>query len=203
MRQEMHAGLAEFVAGAQSASPYELIAVALGLAYIVLAIRQHRACWIAGGASTAIYIFVFLEAGLLLQSALQVAYVALSVYGWMTWRAGSDLPARPQAWPLSKHLLAVLAVLLATAVSTPVLAHYTDSPAPFADSLGTWASIAATWLLARRILANWFWWIVIDSGLATLFASQNLAFTAALYLTYAVLAIAGWRAWRGSRSAAE
>ena len=119
MRQEMHAGLAEFVAGAQSASPYELIAVALGLAYIVLAIRQHRACWIAGGASTAIYIFVFLEAGLLLQSALQVAYVALSVYGWMTWRAGSDLPARPQAWPLSKHLLAVLAVLLATAASTP------------------------------------------------------------------------------------
>jgi len=203
MRQEMHAGLAEFVAGAQSASPYELIAVALGLAYIVLAIRQHRACWIAGGASTAIYIFVFLEAGLLLQSALQVAYVALSVYGWMTWRAGSDLPARPQAWPLSKHLLAVLAVLLATAASTPILAHYTDSPAPFADSLGTWASIAATWLLARRILANWFWWIVIDSGLATLFASQNLAFTAALYLTYAVLAIAGWRAWRGSRSAAE
>lgn len=203
MRQEMHAGLAEFVAGAQSASPYELIAVALGLAYIVLAIRQHRACWIAGGASTAIYIFVFLEAGLLLQSALQVAYVALSVYGWMTWRAGSDLPARPQAWPLSKHLLAVLAVLLATAASTPILAHYTDSPAPFADSLGTWASIAATWLLARRILANWFWWIVIDSGLAILFASQNLAFTAALYLTYAVLAIAGWRAWRGSLSAAD
>jgi len=203
MRQEMHAGLAEFVAGAQSASPYELIAVALGLAYIVLAIRQHRACWIAGGASTAIYIFVFLEAGLLLQSALQVAYVALSVYGWMTWRAGSDLPARPQAWPLSKHLLAVLAVLLATAASTPILAHYTDSPAPFADSLGTWASVAATWLLARRILANWLWWMVIDSGLAILFASQNLAFTAALYLAYAVLAIAGWRAWRGSRSAAE
>jgi hypothetical protein len=43
--------------------------------------------------------------------------------------------------------------------------------------------------------------MVIDSGLATLFASQNLAFTAALYLAYAVLAIAGWRAWRGSLSA--
>jgi nicotinamide mononucleotide transporter len=203
MRQEMYAGLAEFVAGAQSASPYELIAVALGLAYIVLAIRQHRACWIAGGASTAIYIVVFLEAGLLLQAVLQVAYVALSVYGWIAWRAGGDLPARPQSWPLSKHLLAIFAVLLATAASTPILAHYTDSPAPFADSLGTWASVAATWLLARRILANWFWWMVIDSGLATLFASQNLAFTAFLYLAYAVLAIAGWRAWRGSLSAVE
>ena len=189
-----------FVAGAQSASPYELIAVALGLGYIVLAILGHRACWIAGGASSAIYIAVFLEAGLWLQAALQVAYVALSVYGWMAWRAGGELSARPQPWPLSKHLLAVLAVLLATAASTPLLAQHTDSPAPFADSLGTWASVVATWLLARRILATWFWWMVIDSGLTVLFASQGLVFTAGLYLAYAVLAIAGWRAWRRNLS---
>jgi nicotinamide mononucleotide transporter len=189
---------AAFVAGAQSAGPYELIAVALGLAYIVLAIRQQRACWIAGGASSAIYIAVFLEAGLLLQAALQVAYVALSVYGWMSWQPGGERPVRPQSWPLSKHLLAVLAVLLATAASTPLLAHYTDAPAPLADSLGTWASVVATWLLARRYLGTWFWWMVIDSGLTVLFASQGLAFTAGLYLAYAVLAIAGWRAWRRS-----
>jgi nicotinamide mononucleotide transporter len=192
------AWLAAFSAGARSASPFELVAVALGLAYIVLAIRQHRACWIAGGASTAIYIAVFMNAGLFLQAALQVAYVALSVYGWLAWRSGGDLPARPQSWTLWKHLLALLAVLFATAVSTPLLAHYTDSPAPFADSLGTWASVAATWLLARRILATWFWWIVVDSGLTALFASQGLAFTAGLYLVYALLAIEGWRAWRRS-----
>ncbi len=188
--------LSAFVAGAQSAGPAELIAVALGLAYIVLAIRQHRGCWIAGGASTAIYIAVFLKAGLFLQAALQVAYVVMSVYGWLAWGAGGDLAARPRAWPLSKHVLTLLAVLIATAASTPLLSQYTDSPAPFADSLGTWASIAATWLLARRILATWFWWMIIDSGLAILFASQGLVFTAGLYLAFAVLAIAGWRAWR-------
>ncbi len=190
--------LAAFVAGAQSASPCELIAVALGLAYIVLAIRQHRVCWIAGGASTAIYVVVFTKAGLLLQAALQVAYVALSVYGWLAWRAGGDLQTRPRSWPLSKHLLAVLAVLVATAASTLLLAQFTEAPAPLADSLGTWASVVATWLLARRYLETWFWWIVIDSGLAALFASQDLAFTAGLYLAFAVLAIAGWRAWRRS-----
>jgi len=188
--------LSAFVAGAQSASPAELVAVALGLAYIVLAIRQHRACWIAGGVSTAIYIAVFLQAGLYLQAALQVAYVVMSVYGWMAWRPGGGEDMRPLPWPLSRHLLAVLAVLVATAASTLLLARYTDTPAPFADSLGTWASIVATWLLARRILATWFWWMIIDSGLAALFASQGLAFTAGLYLAYAVLAVAGWNAWR-------
>ena len=188
--------LSAFVAGAQSAGPAELVAVALGLAYIVLAIRQHRGCWIAGGASTAIYIAVFLKAGLFLQAALQVVYVAMSVYGWLAWSAGGDAAARPRYWPLTKHVLTLLAVLVATALSTPFLAHYTDSPAPFADSLGTWASVAATWLLARRYLETWFWWMIIDTGLAALFASQGLAFTAGLYLAFAVLAIAGWRAWR-------
>lgn len=194
--------LSAFVAGAQSAGLAELAAVALGLAYIVLAIRQHQACWITGGASTAIYIAVFLKAGLFLQAGLQVVYVVMSVYGWMAWRSGGDRAARPQSWPLRKHLLALLAVFLATALSAPLLDHYTDSPAPLADSLGTWASVAATWLLARRYLETWFWWMIIDSGLATLFASQGLAFTAGLYLAFAVLAIAGWRAWRRSLSTA-
>ena len=200
MADSARAWLAAFVAGAQSAGPLELVGVALGLAYIVLAIRQHRACWIAGGASTAIYIAVFLKAGLPLQAALQVAYVVLSFYGWFAWSVGSNLQARPRSWPWSKHGLAVLAVLAATAASTPVLSKYTDSPAPFADSLGTWASVAATWLMARRYLETWFWWMLIDSGLATLFASQGLDFTAGLYLAYALLAIAGWRAWRSSLS---
>ena len=198
MAESAQALLAAFVAGVQSASPFELAAVALGLAYIVLAIRQHRACWIVGGLSTAIYIAVFLKAGLPLQAALQVAYVVLSVYGWFAWGAGGDTPARPQAWPLWKHGLAILAVAAATAASTPLLGKYTNSLAPFADSLGTWASVAATWLLARRILSTWFWWMLIDSGLAMLFASQGLVFTAGLYFAFALLAVAGWRAWKNS-----
>ena len=186
------------IAGVDSAGPLELVAVAFGLAYIALAIRQHRACWVAGGVSTAIYVAVFLRAGLPLQAALQVVYVALSVYGWLAWKPGGDALLRPRHFPPRWQTQAILAVLVLTAVSTALLAGHTDAAAPLADSLGTWASVFATWLLARRYLETWFWWMIIDAGLAGLFASQGLAFTAALYLVYAVLAIAGWRAWRNS-----
>ena len=70
-------------------------AALFGIAYVLLAIRQHRACWIAGGASTALYILVFLQAGLPLQAALQIFYVILSVYGWVQWRPGGAAPDRP------------------------------------------------------------------------------------------------------------
>ena len=72
-------------------APAELAAAGFGLAYILLAIREHRACWIAGGVSTCIYAFVFLEAGLPMQAGLQLVYVAMAVWGYLAW--GRDAKA--------------------------------------------------------------------------------------------------------------
>ncbi len=182
-------------------APAELVAVGFGVAYILLAIRQHRACWIAGGIGTAIYAKVFLDAGLPMQAALQVVYVAMSAYGFFAWGSDRDKEAPVRRWPVARHLLALAAVGIATAVSAPLAARYALSAAPIADSLGTWASVLATWLLARRVVDNWLWWIAIDTGLAALFASQGLLPTAALYLAYALLAVVGWRSWRRGTAA--
>jgi len=188
-----------FIAGARATSVTELIAVLFGLGYIVLAIGRRRACWIAGGIGTALYVLVFFAARLPLQAALQVIYVAMAAYGWWAWRPEAGAAAiAPRRWSLWPQLLTAAAVLAATAVTAPLLARLAAAAAPVADALGTWASIAATWMLARRMLESWLWWIVIDSGLALLFFSQGLVFTAALYLAYAVLAVAGWRSWRAA-----
>ncbi len=183
-----------------AASLPELLAVALGFAYVLLAIRQDRRCWLAGGLSTAIYVAVFADARLYLQAVLQVLYVLLAVYGWRSWTAaaGGTVPLR--RWNLRRHGLTALWVAVATLLTGPALAAWSDAAAPWPDALGTWASVAATWMLARKVAAAWLWWIVIDLGLAWLFASQGLAFTAVLYLAFAALAVLGWRAWRRTRA---
>jgi nicotinamide mononucleotide transporter len=183
-------------------APAELAAVGFGLAYILLAVREQRACWIAGGISAAIYAGVFLDAGLPMQAALQVAYVAMSVRGYHAWRADAAAAVPVRRWPVPRHFLALAAVGLATAASAPLAARYALAAAPVADSLGTWASLVATWLLVRRVIDAWLWWIAIDAGLAGLFFSQGLAATAALYLAFALLAGAGWRSWRKRMPAA-
>jgi len=182
-------------------APAELAAVAFGLAYILLAIREHRACWIAGGISTALYAGVFLGAGLSMQAALQVVYVAMSAWGYFAWRRDAVAAAPVRRWRLRQHLLALSGVGFATAISAPLIARYALAAAPVADSLGTWASLVATWLLARRVIDTWAWWIVIDAGLAGLFFSQGLAATAALYLAFSLLAVAGWRSWQTGKVA--
>lgn len=179
-------------------APAELVAVGFGLAYILLAIREHRACWVAGGLSTAIYAAVFFDAGLPMQAALQLVYVAMSAWGYFSWRRDAAASAPVRHWPLPRHLYALAGVGLATALSAPVAARYALAAAPVADSLGTWASLVATWLLARRVIDTWLWWMAIDVGLAALFHSQGLAATGALYLAFALLAAAGWRSWLNS-----
>jgi len=180
---------------ALATGPVEALAVLCGIGYILLAIRQRRACWILGGLSTALYVWVFADARLYLQSVLQVAYVALAVHGWRDWGRDQERPSvrqlggRAHAW-----VLGIVAAL--TLVTAPLLAMGSDSAAPWADALGTWASLAATWLMIRKVAANWLWWIVVDTGLALLFAAQGLWFTAVLYLAFAALAVSGWHAWR-------
>lgn len=192
----MQRWLAAAATQVQTAGAAEIVAVLLGFAYVLLAIRRRRLCWLAGGVSTAIYVVVFAAARLYLQSALQVLYVLLSAYGWWAWSAAGAGAVAPRRWSVRGHLLAAAAVLGATAVTVPALQAWSDAAAPFGDALGTWASLAATWMLARRVAAAWLWWIVVDVGLAGLFASQGLAFTAVLYLAFAALAVAGWFAWR-------
>lgn len=183
---------------AAATGPVEMAAVVLGFAYILMAIRQQRLCWIAGGLSTALYTLVFLDTRLYLQAILQVLYVLLAVHGWRQW--GRD--ARSATGPVVRRLgvrthAAILAATLAmTALTAPALVAWSDAAAPWPDSLGTWSSIAATWLMIRKVAANWLWWIAVDTGLALLFASQGLWFTAVLYLAFAVLAGAGWASWR-------
>ncbi len=198
---EAGAGLLDaLAAGAAAATPAELVATALGLAYIVLAIRRHRGCWIAGGASTAIYAWVFHASGLPAQALLQVGYVALSVWGWMAWQVEGQARITPLRWPPVWHAVAAAAVGLLSAV-TLALRGTTDLAA-LGDTLGAWASVAATWMLVRKATGSWIWWIVIDTGLAALFLGQGLVFTAALYLAFALLACAGWRSWRRAAAAA-
>jgi nicotinamide mononucleotide transporter len=183
---------------AAATGPVEIAAVVLGFAYIVQAIRQRRSCWIAGGLSTALYTLVFLDARLYLQAILQVLYLLLAVHGWREWGrdaiAGTGLLVRNLGY--RTHAAVLAATLAMTALTAPALAAFSDAAAPWADSLGTWSSLAATWLMIRKVAANWLWWIVVDAGLAWLFASQGLWFTAALYLAFAALAGAGWIAWR-------
>lgn len=176
----------------------EWVAVALALAYVLLATRQSLWCWPAAGASGAIYLLLFARAGLTMQAALQGFYVAMSVYGWISWRASHGQPGElsVSAWPPGRHLAAAALVILATVANVYLLAGDENPLVRYADSFVAWGSVIATWMMTRKVLENWLYWIAFDLVAAALYFSQGFHATAGLFLVYIVLAVRGYLQWR-------
>ena len=193
------------VAAAAAMSAAEVIAVALAVAYLLLAVRQNIWCWAAALASTAIYMVIFFEAALVMESALQVFYAAMAVYGWWQWRQGGpDHNALAVSrWTPRRHVLAVGAIAVATLISGALLDAHTDAAMPYLDSFTTWAAMLTTWMVARKILENWVYWFVIDSVSIYLYVSRELYLTALLFVAYLVIIVFGNRAWRRDLDGAD
>jgi nicotinamide mononucleotide transporter len=174
----------------------EVIAVATGIAYIVLIVRRNRIGWIVGAVSSCIYVWLAAQAHLPMQSALQAYYVLMAFYGWFSWtRNQSQQSGRIFHWPWPRHVLAVLVIGVAAALSARVLASETHAAWPLLDSLTTGASLLATWLVARSVLENWLYWIAADAVMIFLFTQQGHPFTAGLFAVYLVIAVFGFRSW--------
>ena len=177
-------------------SPSEALGALFGVAYVVLVIRQHRACWLAALASSALYLQVFYTARLYMQAALQAYYIAIALYGWRAWRAAADggtLPVSRASWRVQSFGLA--GVVLASLVTAHWLARETGSREPMLDSLTTWGSVFATWLVARKQLDNWAWWLVVDALIAVMCWRERLFASMILYGLYLGLVLIGWRSW--------
>jgi nicotinamide mononucleotide transporter len=175
----------------------EIIATVAGLGYAVLAARRNRMCWVAGAVSAACAAVLAGLRGLPMQSGLQVFYVAMSVYGWLSWTRSSAQGELPVGlWPYARHLAAAIVIVLLSVLSAHVLASETRAAWPLLDSLTTWFSLLATWLAARARLENWLYWVVIDAVLVFLFYKQQLPWLALLSLLYVGIACAGFIAWR-------
>jgi nicotinamide mononucleotide transporter len=176
----------------------ETLAVALGVAYLVLAMRENSLCWYCAFFSTALYVWIFGDVSLYMESALNVYYMGMAIYGWFQWQRGGINHEGLEIirWTAKQHGLAISAIVLAALVSGYLLSIGTDARLPYLDSLTTWGSILTTVMVARKVLENWLYWIVINSISIYLYLDRGLEQTASMFMLYLVLAILGYYAWR-------
>ena len=181
----------------QQNSALELIAVVTALAYLILAVRENILCWPAALISTFIFLFVFWRVHLYMESALQVYYIAMAIYGWYQWtRTGEDNRLLPvSTWRPRQHLMALLVIIIGTAASGYYLQTSTEARLPYLDSFTTWSSIITTYMVARKILENWLYWLVIDAVSIYLYLDRELYFTALLFAIYIIIIFFGWFSW--------
>jgi nicotinamide mononucleotide transporter len=175
----------------------EVIAVIAALAYLLFAIRQNILCWFFALLSTAIYIVLFISARLYMESLLNAFYFGMAVYGWYFWHFGGDRESRlpVTSWPWPVHGKALAGVSILAILSGALLDRYSDAVFPYIDSMTTFAAIWATFLVARKVLENWWYWLAIDLVSIFLYWSRGLQLTSLLFVAYVVLIPFGLIAW--------
>ena len=175
---------------------FEILAAILAIIYLLLALKQDIRCWIAWIISSLMYLFVMLYSGLLMESALQIFYVGMGIYGWMQWdkRAAQD-KLSIRRWNKKQHFYAIGSLLCIVVISGYLLSLNSNAVAPYIDSFTTWGAILATFMVAKKVLENWIYWFVIDFVSVFLFLSRELYPTAVLFVIYLVIIVFGYRAW--------
>jgi len=184
---------------------FEIVAAILAIAYLILAMLQDIRCWVAWIISSLMYFFVMYSANLYMEALLQIFYIFIGLYGLYQWRFKADKKdaLKITTWSVKNHLIVIGALVFLTSLSGYVLMIYTSAASPFIDAFTTWGAIAASYLVAKKILENWFYWFVIDFVSVFLFISRELYPTALLFIVYLVLVVIGYSAWRKSWQLAD
>lgn len=185
----------------------EITGAVLGVLFLYFEIKQSALLWPTGILTSAFYIFIFYKAQFYADMGLQVYYVAISIYGWWYWWRGSSSDSKEElpiirlkaklAW-LLLGISAILFILIAY-----VLVNFTDSPLPYWDAFTTALSITATWMLARKILEQWWLWILVNIVSLALYVYKGLYPTVVLFAFYSVLSFVGYIKWKKNFDAAK
>ena len=183
----------------------EVLGAITGLIYLYFSINQIIWLWPLGIATSTLYIYVFYSSGLFADMGLQLYYLIISIYGWQHWLKGgknknvsisedSELPVT--ALKLRKILLLIVIVAVMTVLLGLVLSNIKNSSIPYWDAFTTSGSIVATWMLARKYLENWIFWIIIDFVAMGTYIYKGLYPTVILFIVYTLMAFIGFKEWK-------
>ena len=190
---------------AQAMSIWEVLGVLLGFAYLALAMNQNILCWYAAFGSTAIFSWLFWDVSLFMESALNVYYLIMAVYGWWVWQGNAksirdgimpvEGPKLIQTWSVSRHLLVIISVILLSLLTGYGLEKNTSAALPYLDSFTTWGAVVTTYMVAQKVLENWAYWLVIDTIAIYLYVDRELYLLALQMVIYIVMITMGWLMW--------
>ncbi len=185
---------------------YQIITTLSGLVYLYFSVKQKIWLWPIGIITSVYSVLVFYQSQLYADMSLNVYYIIVSIYGWWHWLFCKDNTSHTSTkisvltikdWLKYLTVVVLLTLLFAYLLKNlPQKIGLTPSSIPWWDAFLTSGSIVATWMLARKILEQWLWWVVIDALSMGVFIYKGLYLISALFLVYSVMAVIGYRSWK-------
>lgn len=182
--------------GIKATSVIEWLAVISSIIYVILAAKRLILCWLFAFIGSALFVYLCYIGNLYIESVLQLFYVAMALVGWFTWKNSNSDNSPIKKWGSNKHLINILLSGFLALLIGCVFDKYTAQENPYIDSFTTCYSLSATYMVTRKIIGNWIYWIAIDLVSIYLYAQRDYYLTAVQYGLFTLLAIYGYMVWR-------
>jgi nicotinamide mononucleotide transporter len=193
----------QFLEGMRHTSLLEYIAVLAGIASVWFSRVENIWVYPTGLVNTIIYIFISVQYHLIGEASVNLYYSIMSVYGWILW---SRKDAQQQhvlqirfssgkEWLQQLAFFAVFYIGIFSAL-TWLKKDFAPEAIPWGDAFASATAYTGMWLMARKKVESWYWWIATNIASIPLYFVKNLVFTSVYYLVLLVLAIGGLIEWK-------
>lgn len=178
----------------------EIIAVIFGFLSVWYAKQDNILVYPTGIVSTAIFVYILAIYGLLGDMMINGYYFAMSIYGWYIWTRKVDethyTPITKITKKENKQAIYIFIVTLIFVFAIYEFFEKWNSWTAYVDTLTTAIFFVGMWLMAKKKLENWIYWIIGDIISVPLYLYKGLVFTSFQYLFFTIIAIYGYRAWK-------
>ena len=177
----------------------EITGVVFGFLSVWYAKKNHIWVFPTGLISTSIFVYLLWKWALLGDMMINAYYFIMSLYGWYVWTQKSNDQATPISRTNTKEKRISFVIFIITLVFVYVVyqsAGKWTTWTAYVDTVTTAIFFVGMWLMARRKIENWIFWIVGDIISVPLYFYKGLTFTSFQYLIFTVIAIYGFLAWK-------
>ena len=179
----------------------EILGFSVGLLYLWWEYHADVKLWFASLVMPCISMWIYFSKGLYADFAINIYYLLIAVYGFVSWtRGGKSSQGKPAARSISHIPLWATVVVVAVSgvlwlVIWWLLVSFTDSNVPVADAFTTALSIVGLWMMARKYAEQWWVWFVVDIVSCALYLYKGIPFYSILYGIYTIVCVFGYRKW--------
>jgi nicotinamide mononucleotide transporter len=192
----------QFILDMQHTTLLEYIAVFFGIGSVWYSRKEHILVYPVGLVNTIIYIYISIEGSLIGEASVNFYYTVMSIYGWILWAKRNENKEHVVVitWSHAKDWLHqglfFLSFYIVIFFSLTFLKHsFAPGAIPWADAFASSTAFTAMWLMARKKVESWYWWIATNVASIPLYFVKHYVFTSIYYIILLIMAFWGLKEW--------
>ena len=191
----------KLIEGLHETTWLEFVAVIFGVASVLYSRKENILVYPTGIINTVLYTwFCFFWWNLYAEGSLNFYYTIMSIYGWILWakkkKDGTGHKLEITKSSIKEWMIALVFFCVCYVVLYIVLKKYTNSTVPLGDAFASASAYTGMWLMAKKKIENWIWWVITNIASIPLYFIKGAVFTSFQYIIFLILAVMGYISWR-------